>query len=50
MKAAFCDMGCIDLTENAIKNLGIYFPYNKNLGPEKNFLRNIVKTENILKL
>ena len=50
VKVAFCDMGCIDLTENVMKILGIYFPYNKNLGQEKSLLRNIVKIENILKL
>ena len=47
---ALCGMDCIDLTENIIKILDIYFSYNKNLEQEKNFLNHIVKIQNILKL
>ena len=45
-----CGMNCIDLTEDVIKILGIYFSYNKKLELEKNFLNHIAKIQNILKL
>ena len=41
-------MECIDSTEDTIKILGIYFPYNKKLEQEKNFLCHIVKIQNNL--
>ena len=47
---ALCGMDCIDLTEDVIKILGIYFSYIKKLEQEKNFLNRIVKIQNILKL
>ena len=50
VKMALCGMDCIDLTEDVIKILGIYFSYNKKLEQEKNFLNHIVKIQNILKL
>ena len=50
VKMALCGMNCIDLTEDAIKILGIYFSYNKKLELEKNFLNHIAKIQNILKL
>ena len=31
VKMAFCGMDCIDLTDDVIKLLGIYFSYNKKL-------------------
>ena len=41
---ALCGMDCIDLTEDVIKILGIYFSYKKKLEQEKNFLNhNILK-------
>ena len=43
-------INCIDLTEDVIKILGIYFSYNKKLELEKNFLNHIAKIQNILKL
>ena len=46
----FCGMECIDLMDDIIKILGIYFSYNKNLEQGKNFLNRIVKIQNILKL
>ena len=46
----FCGMECIDLMDDVIKILGIYFSYNKNLEQGKNFLNRIVKIQNILKL
>ena len=50
VKMALCGMDCIDLTEDVIKILGIYFSYNKKLELEKNFLNHIAKIQNILKL
>ena len=50
VKMALCGMNCIDLTEDVIKILGIYFSYNKKLELEKNFLNHIAKIQNILKL
>ena len=50
VKMALCGMDCIDLTEEVIKILGIYFSYNKKLEQGKHFLNHIVKIENILKL
>ena len=43
-------MECIDLMDDVIKILGIYFSYSKNLEQGKNFLNRIVKIQNILKL
>ena len=50
VKMALSGMDCIDLTEDVLKNLGIYFSYNKKLVQEKNFLNHIVKFQNVLKL
>ena len=47
---ALCGMECINLMDDAIKILGIYFSYNKKIEQEKNFLNHIVKIQNILKL
>ena len=47
VKMALCGM---DLTDDVIKILGIYFSYNKKIEQEKNFLNHIVKIQNILKL
>ena len=40
-------MHCIDLTEDVIKILGIYFSYNKKLEQEKYFLNHLVKIRNL---
>ena len=37
VKMALCGMECIDLTDDVIKILGIYFPYNKKLEQRKFF-------------
>ena len=50
VKVTLCGKDCIHLTEDVIRILGIYFSYNKKLEQEKNFLNNIVKIQNILKL
>ena len=47
---ALCGMDCIDLTEDVIKILSIYFSYNKKLEQEEHFLNCIVEIQNILKL
>ena len=47
---ALCGMEYIDLTEDLTKIFGIYFPHNKKLQQEKNFLNHIVKIQNVLKL
>ena len=47
VKMALCGM---DLTDDVIKILGIYFSYNKKIEQEKNFLNHIIKIQNILKL
>ena len=43
-------MDCIDLMEDVVKILGVYFSYNKKLEQVKNFLNHIGKIQNILKL
>ena len=40
VKVAVCGIKCIDLTKNAIKILGIFFLYNKNIELEQNFRKN----------
>ena len=50
VKMILCGMDSIDLMEDVIKILGIYFSYNKKLEQEKNFLNHIVKIHNILEL
>ena len=47
---ALCGMEYIDLTEDLTEIFGIYFPYNKKLEQEKNFLNHIVKIQNVFKL
>ena len=33
---AFCGMECIDVTDDVMKILGIYFSYNQKIEQEKN--------------
>ena len=47
---ALSGMKCIDLTDDVIKILGIFFFYNKKLEQQKNFLNHIAKIQNTLKL
>ena len=47
---ALCGIECISLTDDVLKILGIYFPYNKKIEQEKNFLSHIVKIQKISKL
>ena len=50
VKMALYGMECIDLMDDVIKILDIYFSSNKKLEQEKSFLNHIVKIQNILKL
>ena len=47
---ALCGIKCIDLTDDVIKVLGIYFSYIQKFKQKKNFLNDVVKIQNILKL
>ena len=47
---ALYGMECIDLMDDVIQILNIYFSSNKKLEQEKSFLNHIVKIQNILKL
>ena len=47
---ALSGMKCIDLTDDVMKILGIFFSYNKKLEQQKNFLNHITKIQNNLKL
>ena len=49
VKGAICGIKCIDLTKEAIKILGVFFSYDKNLLHENNFRKTILNIERILK-
>ena len=42
VKVAICGIKCIDLTKEAIKILGVFFSYDKNLQLEYNFRKTIL--------
>ena len=42
IKVAICGIKCIDLTKEAIKILGVFFSYDKNLQLEYNFRKTIL--------
>ena len=48
VKLALCEMGCIDLMFNAIKFLGAYYSYDKNLENQENFIKIVLKIQNLL--
>ena len=50
VKIALCGRICIDLTDDVIKILGIFFSSIKKLEQEKKLLSHIVKIQNVLKL
>ena len=50
VKVAICGIKCIDLTKEAIKIFGDFFPYDKNLQLEKKFRKTILNIERILKM
>ena len=43
-------MECIDLTKKSVKISGIYFSYQKKIENEQNFIKLIIKIENVLKI
>ena len=45
-----CSTRCINLHEDTIKILGIFYSYNKQLENDENFKKHIAKIENVLKL
>ena len=50
VQMALCGMECINLENNTIKILGIYFSHNRNLENNENYRRYIIKIEKLLKL
>ena len=50
VKLALCGMQCIDLMFNAIKILGVYYSYDKNLENQKRSINLVLKIENLLRL
>ena len=42
VKVTICGIKCIDLTKEAIKILGVFFSYDKNLQLEYNFRKTIL--------
>ena len=50
LKVAICGIKRIDLTKEAIKILGVFFSYDKNLQLENNFRKTILNIERILKM
>ena len=50
VQVALCGLKCVNLNNETLKILDVYFWYNKNLEQDKKFLEYIAKTENILKL
>ena len=49
IKFALCGMECIDLIFNAIKILGVYYSFDKNLENQENFINLILKIEKLLR-
>ena len=47
---ALYGMECANLKNNTIKILGIHFSYNRRLENDKNYRKNIIKIEKLLKL
>ena len=50
VKMALCGEECVNLLIDAIKILGIYFSYNKELENEKNFLDHITKLQKVINI
>ena len=50
VKVAVFGVRCIDLTKDAMKILGIYSSYNKNIEPEQNFKKVIIRIEKVLRI
>ena len=47
---AVCSMKCIDLRNEAIKVLGVYFSYNQKIKDDKNFYNVISNIQGVLNL
>ena len=47
---AVCGLKCVDLSNDTIKILGIYFSYNKKVQMQNNFLTTIKKIQQVLSL
>ena len=50
VKVAVCGIKCIDLTKEAIKTLGAFISYDKNVQLENNFRKTILSTARFLKM
>ena len=50
VETALCNVKNVNLTNNSIKVLGVYYSYDKNICEEKNFISTIKKIENVLKV
>ena len=47
---ALCKVKNVNLTNNAIKILGVYYSYNNKIREDKNFISTIKKIDNVLKV
>ena len=50
VKLALCGIKFIDLMFNAIKMLGVYYSYDKNLGKQEIFINLVLKIKKLLRL
>ena len=50
VKVAVSEIKCIELTKDAIKILGIFFSYSKNIELEQNFKKTIIVIEKVLRM
>ena len=50
VKLALCGMECVDLMFNAIKILGVYYSYEKNLENQEKIINLVLKVEKLLTL
>ena len=50
VKVAICGFQCVNLKNNAIKILGIYFSYDKNIQFENNFKKIVTNIMSVLKM
>ena len=50
IKLTLCGMESIDPMFNAIKSLGVYYSYDKNLENQENFINLVLKIEKLLRL
>ena len=50
IKPALCGMECVNLNNDVIKILRIYYSYDKKLESEKSFLNHIIKLQNVFNI